>query len=126
MADEEIQRSTRRFYSLERPEWMFRAGLDKGIHHDRIDLGTILLAGTKIRVRQITPTSNVGVTLSLLNNDQKTETHTEIKTQWRELIAGVASVPFVSTRYTAQAGELLEIEVEILGGRSPCRFIGKG
>ncbi|CAI8936126.1 putative mucin/carbohydrate-binding domain-containing protein [Pseudomonas sp. IT-P176] len=116
MAVEEIQRSTHRFYSLERPEWMFRAGLDKGIHHDRIDLGTILLAGTKIRVRQITPTSNVGVTLSLLNNDQKTETHTEIKTQWRELIAGVASVPFVSTRYTAQAGELLEIEVEIWGG----------
>lgn len=117
MADEEVQRTTHRFYSLECPEWMFRAGLDKGIHHDRTDLGIILLAGATIRVRQIVPATNVGVTLHLLNNDQKTENHVEIKTQWSELSASVASVPFVTTRYTDKAGELLEIEVEIVGAR---------
>lgn len=117
MADEEIQVTTYRFHSLERPEWLLNAGLDKGIRHDRSDLGIILLAGTTIRVRQVVPTTNVGVTLHLLNNDKKTENQIEVNTQWSELLASAAAVPFITTRYTDKAGELLEIEVEFVGAR---------
>lgn len=126
MADEEIQVTTYRFHSLERPEWLLNAGLDKGIHHDRNDLGIILLAGTTIRVRQIVPATNVGVTLHLLNNDNKTESQTEVNTQGSELLASVASVPFITTRYTDKAGELLEIEVEVVGAGRPLPVYRQG
>lgn len=118
MANEEIhQIITHQFYSLKRPDWMINAGLDKGVGHDRVNLRYILLPGTKIRFRQTSPASNVGVRLNLLNDDSKTESHAQITTQWTELVASVASVAFVETRYTDEAGELTEVEVEFDGAK---------
>jgi len=115
MAGEEIQMQTFKFQSLERPDWMIKAGLDKGTFHDRHDLGVVLPYGTEIYFRLKTPASSVGVQLRLLNDDGKTEKQSEVKTEWRSLFATVASVPFVDTLYTEKAGELIEIEVTFVG-----------
>lgn len=116
MASEEIEMQTFCFQSLERPDWMIKAGLSKGTFHDRHDLGVVLPYGTEIFFRLKTPASNVGVQLRLLNDDGKTEKSAEVETEWRSLFATVASVPFVDTRYTEKAGELTEVEVMFMGG----------
>jgi hypothetical protein len=39
MADEGINSNTYVISSLERPDWLIVAGLDKGLHHDRTETG---------------------------------------------------------------------------------------
>lgn len=101
--------------SLERPDWLLGSGLSKGIYHDRTPLMTIVLAGVKMRFRQTFPASTSGVTLNLLNDDSKTEAHHEVTTEWAEVYVSHVSVPFFSTPYTEKAGEIVNIEVEVLG-----------
>jgi hypothetical protein len=118
MANEEISSYTHVILSLERPGWLMAAGLDKGLHHDRYPLGAIavlVLAGAKIRYRYSNYPSGIGVTLSLLNNDNKTEVHREVKAEWNEVVSEYTSVPFFSTPYTDSAGQIVSIDVEISG-----------
>lgn len=100
---------------LERPGWLLDSGLSKGIYHDRSPLMIIVLAGGKMRFRQTFPASNSGVTLNCLNDDSKTEAHYEITTEWAEVYVSYVSVPFFSTPYTEKGGEIVNIEVEVLG-----------
>lgn len=119
MADEGVNLITHVIISLERPGWLIAAGLDKGLHHDRTAAGgikgTVLSAGSKIRFRQTSPMSNMGVSLALLNDDNKTEEHLDVTVEWREIYCHHASVPFFSTPYTDVAGQLITIDVEITG-----------
>lgn len=116
MRNQKVLSVTHQFYSLERPVWMIKSGLDKGLNHDRKALDIVILAGATIRFRQKTPMTNTPASLDLLNVDHKNEKHSEITAQWQSLIASVPSVPFVSTRYTDKPGELTEVEIEVDGG----------
>lgn len=117
MADEEQRVSLTHLYrSLEKPVWLINAGLSKGIYHDRYTVGAILPAGTTLRFRQSIPDSSSGVILRLMNDDSKTEVQSEVTANWNEIVSIVPSVPFFSTPYTERAGELIGIEVEIVGG----------
>ncbi|MBV7570332.1 putative mucin/carbohydrate-binding domain-containing protein [Pseudomonas sp. PDM27] len=121
MADEGIDSITYVVSSLERPDWLIAAGLDKGLRHDRTETGglkgTVLSVGSTIRFRQTSPMSNMGVILGLLNDDQKTEEHLEVTVEWREFCCKHASVPFLSTPYTDVAGQLIAIDVEVSGSQ---------
>lgn len=116
MADAEFKSLVYEIGSLERPEWMINSGLSKGVYHDRNPLMTIVLAGTKVRFRQIQPASNSGVTLSFLNDDSKTEAHHEVTTEWAEIVVRHVSVPFLSTPFTDHGGDIVKVEVEAYGG----------
>ena len=115
MVNASTQTKTYTFFSLERPDWLIAAGLSKGTYHDRSDLGAILLPGSKVRIRQVFPALEAGMNLHLLNDDSKTEQHLVIGTQWNELTASAASVPFITTLYSDRAGERIEFEVEFEG-----------
>lgn len=116
MFDQSAFSVTSQYYSLERPDWLINAGLDKGRRHDRKTLNIIMAPGATIRFRQKTPGDGAGHVLMLLNNDNGTELQAAINDQWRELVSSVPSVPFVSTRYTDVAGDMTEVEIEVKGG----------
>ena len=87
MVEEGVNLITHVIITLERPGWLIAAGLDKGLHHDRTAAGgikgTVLSVGSKIRFRQTSPMSNMGVSLALLNDDNKTEEHLDVTVEWR-------------------------------------------
>lgn len=122
MADAELKSLVYEIRSLERPEWMINSGLSKGVYHDRTPLMTIVLAGTKIRFRQIHPASNSGVTLSFLNDDRNAEAHHEVTTDWAEIVVRHVSVPFLSTPFTDQGGDIVKVEVEAPDGLKSLPF----
>src|SRR5690349_4940003 len=108
MDDHETQSVIYQLSSFDRPDWLFKVGLDKGVNHDRVNLRWILAAGSKIRFRLKAPALTAQVRLNLLNDDSKNEIHAEVKEQWGELVASVASVPFLTTPYMDKAGESVE------------------
>ncbi len=55
------------------PEWFRKAGLEKGVGHDRQHLGVILAAGGELTISQIDMDFMGELTLRLLNNDGRTE-----------------------------------------------------
>jgi hypothetical protein len=116
MANEETKRYTQTIYSLERPDWLLKSGLSKGIFHDRKSTSLIVPAGKSIRFRQSLPETGIGVTLNLLNDDSAKENHHTVTTQWKEVFAEHASAIFLTTPYTDTAGQQVNVEVEFVSG----------
>ncbi|WP_225923703.1 putative mucin/carbohydrate-binding domain-containing protein [Pseudomonas azerbaijanorientalis] len=116
MANEETKRYTQTMYSLERPDWLLKSGLSKGIFHDRKSTSLIVPAGKSIRFRQSLPETGMGVTLNLMNDDSAKENHHTVTTQWKEVFAEHASAIFLTTPYTDTAGQQVNVEVEFVNG----------
>ncbi|WP_375326228.1 M60 family metallopeptidase [Candidatus Tisiphia endosymbiont of Nemotelus uliginosus] len=87
--------------TLQRPTWLYNAGMMKGIEHDRQHLGIILDTEQVIKVRQTNKDFNEKLNLRLLNDGSKTESSTSFGSDWVEVSAKAASVPFIDTPYTA-------------------------
>lgn len=69
---EDLTTTRKNVSTLQRPTWLDKAGLAKGINHDRQHLGIVLKAGKTIRIRQTDPNFTAKLTLRLLNDDSKT------------------------------------------------------
>lgn len=82
------------------PEWLVKAGMSKGIDHDRQHLGIILAAGETIRVRQVNTEFKGQLKLRLLNDNQKTQRSINFNLDWIELSVDAVSVPFINTPYS--------------------------
>lgn len=86
-------------YSLENPVWLRKAGMSKGIDHDRQPLGIILPANADLQIRQLNESFKNSLSLRLLNNNQKTEKSLSIGHDWVTINNAVTSVPFIDTPY---------------------------
>ena len=115
MNDQEVQLASYTLKSLERPDWLIKAGLDKGVNHDRVNLGWILAPGSSVRFRLAPSAPDVKVALELLNTDQKAEQFAMVSKQWGGLDASAWSAVFIKTPYMDKAGESVEFEVEFMG-----------
>ncbi|WP_375326793.1 putative mucin/carbohydrate-binding domain-containing protein [Candidatus Tisiphia endosymbiont of Nemotelus uliginosus] len=93
--------------TLQRPTWLAKAGMGKGVDNDRQHLGIILDAEQVIKVRQTNKDFTDKLTLRLLNDGTKlsdgtqTESWVSFGSDWVEVSAKAASVPFIDTPYTA-------------------------
>ncbi|EEP79157.1 hypothetical protein UREG_04003 [Uncinocarpus reesii 1704] len=88
---------------LPRPTWLDKAGMSKGIDHDRQHLGIVLASGQVIKARQTNSAFTGKARLRLLNNDAHTETYKEFGKDWVDLSVNAVSVPFIDTPYTSVA-----------------------
>lgn len=92
--------STHNIYSLQLPTWLNKAGISKGIYHDKQSLGVILEPGTTIRIKHLNPANEPPLELSLLNDDGSKENYIPFKSElFSEFTVTYRSVPFVSTPY---------------------------
>lgn len=82
------------------PEWLVKAGMSKGIDHDRQHLGIILAAGEMIKVRQVNAKYKEKLKLYLLNDNKNTQRSISFNTDWIELSVDAVSVPFINTPYS--------------------------
>lgn len=82
------------------PEWLVKAGMSKGIDHDRQHLGIILAAGEMIKVRQVNAEYKEKLKLYLLNDNKNTQRSISFNTDWIELSVDAISVPFINTPYS--------------------------
>ncbi|WP_408597851.1 putative mucin/carbohydrate-binding domain-containing protein [Pseudomonas sp. PLMAX] len=115
MSKEKGARLSHLYKSLERPDWLINAGMDKGIHHDKYTVGAVVSAGAKVRFRQPRPASTIGINLQLLNDDQKTELHRNVTMEWSEVLCSHPSVLFLTTPFTDEAGQIVTVDIEIVG-----------
>lgn len=81
------------------PEWFRKAGLEKGVGHDRQHLGVILAAGGELTISQIDMDFTGELTLRLLNNDGRTERVFKFGEMPLTITAQTVSVPFIDTPY---------------------------
>lgn len=81
------------------PEWFHKAGLDKGLGHDRQHLGVVLAAGGELTISQIDMDFMGELTLRLLNSDGRTERVFSFGEMPLTITAHTASVPFIETPY---------------------------
>lgn len=81
------------------PEWFRKAGLEKGVGHDRQHLGIILAAGGELTISQIDMDFMGELTLRLLNGDGRTERVFNFGEIPLTITAPATSVPFVDTPY---------------------------
>ncbi|PLB54911.1 peptidase M60, viral enhancin protein [Aspergillus steynii IBT 23096] len=84
---------------LPRPTWLDKAGMSKGVDHDRHHLGIVLAPGQTIKARQTNPAFKSDLTLRLLNDDAHTETSKKFGTSWTSVSVNSVSVPFIDTPY---------------------------
>lgn len=97
--------------SIEKPNWIFNAGMSKGKFHDRQDLGFILRENTVLKVRQANPNYKEKLTVRLLGNDSKEEQRVDVGSDWLSISGKSALTPFVDTPY-GEDGAVLEYEIE--------------
>lgn len=97
--------------SIEKPTWLFNAGISKGENHDRQDLGFILSENTNLKVRQTNPAFKTQLTLRLLSNDSKEEKSVKVGTNWVSISSTAVTVPFVDTPYN-NTGAILEYQID--------------
>jgi len=86
-------------FCLESAPWLIKAGISKGLHHDRQHLGIILPAGQTIKVRQKNPEFKDKLRLCLYNVDKATENAVNFDSKEESLTARAIAVAFVDTPY---------------------------
>ncbi len=87
---------------LENPRWLRKAGMSKGIDHDRQALNFILPAGNGFRIRQTNKNFTQSLTLRLLNDDHVNESAYSIlpaRYGWKNISHSSTSVLFIDTPY---------------------------
>ncbi len=97
--------------SIESADWIRKSGMNKGIYHDRQDLGFILQANTVLRIRQTNPDFKSTLVVRLLGNDSQVEKSVEVGRDWKEISSTASLVPFVTTPY---GNENATVEYEVL------------
>lgn len=97
-------------FSIPEPTWIYQAGIKKGRHHDRQDLGMILNENTVLKVRQVNPNFKEHLSVRLLGNDSQVEKVVTVGAEWTQISAASALVPFVDTPYGNVSAQL-EYEV---------------
>ncbi|KAI1945876.1 hypothetical protein LOZ12_001284 [Ophidiomyces ophidiicola] len=90
---------SQRITTLPRPVWLDKAGLSKGINHDRQHLGIILASDKILRIRQTNAAFTDTISLRLLNDDKNTEVSAVVGSSWTDVKATAVSVPFINTPY---------------------------
>ncbi|PVF58863.1 hypothetical protein BCY80_20310 [Yersinia pestis] len=105
------------------PEWLVKAGMSKGIDHDRQHLGIILAAGEMIKVRQVNAEYKEKLKLYLLNDNKNTQRSISFNTDWIELSVDAISVPFINTPYSDGLFLRLFLSIRIL--LNYCQFMKK-
>lgn len=90
-------------YTLQDPTWLKKAGIDKGINHDRQHIDLILAAGDTLTVQQTNPKFTAPLTLWLLNTDSETEKSFSVTSKATDISFTTTSVPFITTPYTSSA-----------------------
>lgn len=115
-------------FSIREPIWIFKTGVQRAEYQDRQDLGFVLRAGNKLRVRQVNPEFNKNIILLLLPFD---EAHSvlgtprlEVTIEWRDIVANSDSVPFADTPY-GNTSARLEFQASC-GGVAPLPVYQRG
>lgn len=101
---------TKEMYILGDTTVFDKAGLSKGIHHDKQNLGIILPANIKLEIRQINPNYKGSLTMELLNDDSQKEKAVTITSDWQTVANPYTSVPFIQTTFGG-ASPILEYKV---------------
>ncbi|WP_253305830.1 putative mucin/carbohydrate-binding domain-containing protein [unidentified bacterial endosymbiont] len=91
--------SRKSIYSLEKPVWLDKSGMSKGIRHDRQHLGIILHENTDLEIRQSNEAVTYSLKLRLLNDNSNTEKIISVGQEWITINNTVTSVPFIDTPY---------------------------
>ncbi|MBF7982782.1 MULTISPECIES: putative mucin/carbohydrate-binding domain-containing protein [Rahnella] len=94
---------TKTLYTLQDPTWLKKAGIDKGVNHDRQSLDMILAAGQTLTIRQTNPKFTAPLTLWLLNADSATEKSYTVTSAATNISFSTTSVPFITTPYSTEA-----------------------
>ncbi|MBA3927826.1 putative mucin/carbohydrate-binding domain-containing protein [Listeria rustica] len=94
---------TKKLYTLETPTWLSKAGLDKGIGHDKQDLGIILPANVELEIRQVNPKFTGSLTMALFNDDSQKEKNATITSSWTKVSHAYTAVPLIETTFTSEA-----------------------
>lgn len=100
--------------SIEKPTWIQKTGMGKGLFHDRQALGFILAENEQLQIRLTAPHSGDNVIARLLANDNKLEKELTLTNNWATINSPVATVPFIDTPF----GNPINIEYRIVSQRS--------
>ncbi|MBC1794602.1 putative mucin/carbohydrate-binding domain-containing protein [Listeria booriae] len=90
-------------YKLENPTWLSKAGISKGIGHDKQDLGIILPANVELEIRQVNPNFKEKLTMELLNDDSQKEKNVAITSTWTKVSHTYTAVPMIDTTFGLEA-----------------------
>ncbi|MBC1473745.1 enhancing factor [Listeria grandensis] len=94
---------TMKLYKLENPTWLHNAGVNKGIGHDKQDLGIILPANVELEIRQTNPKFTGNLTMELLNDDSQKEKNVSITSTWTKVSHTYTTVPMIDTTFGSEA-----------------------
>ncbi|MBC1983050.1 putative mucin/carbohydrate-binding domain-containing protein [Listeria booriae] len=90
-------------YKLENPTWLSKAGISKGIGHDKQDLGIILPANVELEIRQVNPNFKENLTMELLNDGSQKEKNVAITSTWTKVSHAYTAVPMIDTTFGLEA-----------------------
>ncbi|MBC1273937.1 putative mucin/carbohydrate-binding domain-containing protein [Listeria booriae] len=90
---------TKELYTLVKPVALDKAGLSRGIYHDRQDLGIIMPAGEELEIRQVNPNYKDTVSGRFITADSKEDSKFQITSSWGTIKNSYTAVPFIYTNF---------------------------
>ncbi|MBC2187692.1 putative mucin/carbohydrate-binding domain-containing protein [Listeria booriae] len=90
---------TKELYTLVKPVALDKAGLSRGIYHDRQDLGIIMPAGEELEIRQVNPNYKDTVSGRFITADSKEDSAFQITASWGKIKNNYTAVPFIYTNF---------------------------
>ncbi|MBC2025254.1 putative mucin/carbohydrate-binding domain-containing protein [Listeria booriae] len=107
-AEEKWNAQTQKIYTKELDtlvdsEALLKVRIGKGLNHDRQDIGIILPADTKLKIRQTNPLFTNPLKMRLTGKDQKTDREFNITSEWIEVSAKDTLVPYIFTPHVDSA-----------------------
>ncbi|MBC1247806.1 putative mucin/carbohydrate-binding domain-containing protein [Listeria booriae] len=90
---------TKELYTLVKPVALDKAGLSRGIYHDRQDLGIIMPAGEELEIRQVNPNYKDTVSGRFITADSKEDSTFQITSSWGKIKNNYTAVPFIYTSF---------------------------
>ncbi|WP_454757140.1 putative mucin/carbohydrate-binding domain-containing protein [Cupriavidus campinensis] len=92
---------TKSVYTLQDPGWIRKAGLRKGLDHDKQALGIILPTGATLRLRQVSPDFTSSVMVTCASDGTIPAQWVGVGNAWVNVTMNAVRVPFVVTPYVA-------------------------
>ncbi|MBC1318131.1 putative mucin/carbohydrate-binding domain-containing protein [Listeria booriae] len=90
---------TKELYTLVKPVALDKAGLSRGIYHDRQDLGIIMPAGEELEIRQVNPNYKDTVSGRFITADSREDSTFQITSSWGKIKNNYTAVPFIYTSF---------------------------
>ncbi|MBC6301335.1 putative mucin/carbohydrate-binding domain-containing protein [Listeria booriae] len=90
---------TKELYTLIKPVALDKAGLSRGIYHDRQDLGIIMPAGEELEIRQVNPNYKDTVSGRFITADSREDSTFQITSSWGKIKNNYTAVPFIYTSF---------------------------